>query len=290
MRWPNDDPESLKAFYGDPATGEPGRRLVAVTPPFKMSYAGQPIKSIQFHRKAAPALLAALNAIWDHYERDQAKIDALGISKFSGAYNPRLIRGSKVKWSNHAYGAAIDLNAEDNGLYAKGNMPLPVIAAFKGQGALWGGDYRGRKDPMHFEFCSRGEAAPAIVTPVGFMPQVDADNDGDDAPAPKASSSKIGVTQVATGATATVVGAAEVANSVVGSVNDVADQVSTVTDKAGDVIAHTKTIVEIPKPGFWFGVLHAITSPVFIACVCVMIVTACVLTWLWHRDHLRASQ
>jgi len=33
-------------------------------------------------------------------------------------------------------------------------MPQLVIDAFKHQGARWGGDYRGRKDPMHFEFVS----------------------------------------------------------------------------------------------------------------------------------------
>lgn len=162
-RWPNDDPKSLAKFYGDPATGEPGRHLVPVVPPFKMYYGGKAIRAIQFHKKAAPALQAALDEIWEHYGRDQATIDRLRISSYSGAYNPRLIRGSRTKWSNHAYGAAIDFDAEHNGFGAgKGTMPQPVIDAFKRQGALWGGDYRGRTDPMHFEFCSRGEA------PVGF--------------------------------------------------------------------------------------------------------------------------
>jgi hypothetical protein len=27
-----------------------------------------------------------------------------------------------------------------------------VVATFKAHGARWGGDYKGRKDPMHFEF------------------------------------------------------------------------------------------------------------------------------------------
>lgn len=187
-RWPEDNPRALKAFYGDPGRGEVESQLVTVIPPFKMNYEGKPIKGIRFHRKAAPALRAALDQIWEHYGRDQKKIDALGISKFSGSYNHRLIRGSKTKWSNHAYGAAIDLNAGENGLYAKGNMPRPVIDAFEAQGAFWGGNYSGRKDPMHFEFCYRPER------PVGFgdMAQV-GDNgedggdaaDGDEGDAPK---------------------------------------------------------------------------------------------------------
>ena len=173
-RWPHDDPASLAKFYGDPAKGEPGQQLVPVIPPFRMTYAGKPIKSIMFHRKAAPALKAALDAIWQHYGRDQAKVDAISVSKYSGAYNPRLIRGSSTKWSNHAYGAAIDFDAEHNGFNTgHGIMPQAVIDAFKAQGALWGGDYHGRTDPMHFEFCSRDAA------PLGFADVPPTDGDGD---------------------------------------------------------------------------------------------------------------
>jgi hypothetical protein len=152
-KWPRDNQEDLLAFYGTPGP-DVERQLVNVTPPFRIYYEGKPVKSIRFHRKAAPALQAALAEIWAHYGRDQKKIDALGISKYNGTYEPRKVRGSKTKWSNHAYGAAIDLNASDNGLGAgHGNMPQPVIDAFKRQGARWGGDYHGRTDPMHFEFC-----------------------------------------------------------------------------------------------------------------------------------------
>jgi hypothetical protein len=172
--WPNDDAASLKKFYGDPATGEPGRQLVPVVPPFQMFYDGKPVKAIQFHRKAAPALAAALAEIWDRCGKSQARVDALGLSKYSGAYNPRLIRGSTTKWSNHAYGAAIDINAEANGFNTgHGTMPQLAIDAFKRQGALWGGDYQHRTDPMHFEFCSRAAA------PVGLIDDPQADADGD---------------------------------------------------------------------------------------------------------------
>lgn len=175
-RWPNDDPASLAAFYGNPAKGEPGQQLVPVLPPFRMTYAGKPIKNIMFHRKAAPALSAALNEIWEKCGHDQAKVDAAGLSHYDGAYNPRLIRGSATKWSNHAYGAAIDLDASRNGFNTgHGTMPQFAIDAFKRQGALWGGDYRGRTDPMHFEFCSRAAAVASFAD----LPQADADGDGD---------------------------------------------------------------------------------------------------------------
>ena len=155
-RWPHDDPASLAAFYGNPDRDEPGSRLVPVTPPFQMYYDGKPVEHIMFHEKAAPALKEALEAIWEYYGKDQARIDALRISRYSGSYNRRRIAGS-TKWSNHAYGAAIDLDAEHNGFNTgHGTMPKAVVDCFKSTGALWGGDYRGRTDPMHFEYCSRG--------------------------------------------------------------------------------------------------------------------------------------
>jgi hypothetical protein len=158
--WPKDNQDSLIAFYGDPGMKACESQLVPVVPPFRMTYEGQPIESIKFHKKAAGALLAALNEIWEAYGKDQSKIDAAGISRYDGAYNPRFIRGSTTKWSNHAYGAAIDINAKDNGFNTgHGTMPKIVVDAFKRQGARWGGDYHHRTDPMHFEFCDAGETA-----------------------------------------------------------------------------------------------------------------------------------
>jgi hypothetical protein len=55
-------------------------------------------------------------------------------------------------------------------------MPAWVVAAFKRQGARWGGDYRGRKDPMHFEFCQDAVPQGIIDLPI-------ADQDADEPPA-----------------------------------------------------------------------------------------------------------
>lgn len=164
--WPKDNQSARNAFYGDPGKGEIARQMVSVIPPFAMHYDGKRIKSISFHRKAAPALRAALDEIWDYCQHDQAKIDAAGVSKYAGAYNHRMVRGSRTKWSNHAYGAAIDLNAAENGLYQKGNMPQFVIDAFLRQGWMWGGFYSGRKDPMHFEAVDNGGRKPKSPRPV----------------------------------------------------------------------------------------------------------------------------
>lgn len=162
-KWPNDNQKELIAFYGQPKTREMESQLVKVIPPFTMYYEGKPISGITFHKKAAPYLKAALDEIWDKCNHNQVEIDHLGLSEYCGAYNPRMIRGSSTKWSNHAFAAAIDLFCSQNGFNTgRGKMPQIAIDAFKRQGARWGGDYKHRTDPMHFEFCC-GERPPRPI-------------------------------------------------------------------------------------------------------------------------------
>lgn len=169
--WPKDTQAARNAFYGDPGRGEISPQMVPVVPPFAMFYEGKRVKSIMFHRKAAPALLAALNEIWDYCGRDQARIDAAGVSKYAGAYAHRYVRGSSTKWSNHAYAAAIDLNAGENALgVKKGTMPQFVVDAFCRQGAMWGGWYTKRPDWMHFEFVDNGGRKPKLPAPMFGRP------------------------------------------------------------------------------------------------------------------------
>jgi lysozyme family protein len=170
-QWPKDTEADRDAFYGDPGKGQIDAQMVPVIPPFAMFYTDDKgkttrVKKIMFHRKCAPNLLAALNEIWDYCGRDQAKIDASGASKYFGAYEPRKVRGSATKWSNHAYAAAIDLNALQNALGMIGNMPQFIVDAFCRQGAMWGGWYKGRKDYMHFEFVDNGGRKPQSMPPI----------------------------------------------------------------------------------------------------------------------------
>jgi peptidoglycan hydrolase-like protein with peptidoglycan-binding domain len=150
--FPHDDTASLIAFFGKP--WEDASLLVQVPVPFALTYEGKgPITHVGFHRKAADALAAVFADLWDVYGKDQAALDATRVTKFSGTYNYRAIRGSS-RLSCHAFGAAIDLDAEDLPLgkpNPSNGMPANVVACFKKQGFFWGNDYRGRKDPMHFQ-------------------------------------------------------------------------------------------------------------------------------------------
>ena len=156
-RFPKDNQEELIRTFGDPALREPESHLVQVEPPFKFTFGGKPFPRFAVHEKVKEPFKRALDKIWDYYGRDQATVDRLKISRTAGTYNPRKISGSS-KWSNHAYGIAVDINSEENGFNTgHGTMPKPVVAAFKSEGFAWGGDYKSRTDPMHFEAVDRGQ-------------------------------------------------------------------------------------------------------------------------------------
>ena len=156
MAWPKDTTAAKNAFYGDfHAKNWASENLVRYVAPFMMYYDKKPMKTgILVHRKIVPALAMAMNEIWDKCDKDQAKVDKTGASDFGGCFNIRQIAGSN-SYSNHSWACAIDLAPSTNGFNMKGTLPKIVVDAFKRQGALWGGDYTGRKDPMHFEFVSR---------------------------------------------------------------------------------------------------------------------------------------
>lgn len=78
------------------------------------------------------------------------------LKTFDGCFNIRMVRGSNTHFSAHSYGLAIDLNASENGLGSAsgGFYDHPdFVDCFRQFGWKWGGDFHGRKDPMHFSYC-----------------------------------------------------------------------------------------------------------------------------------------
>ena len=80
-------------------------------------------------------------------------IDAGGLDDWGYCY--RMVRGEATKLSNHSSGTAIDLNATQHplgkvGTFEAGKVPM-LRALAKKYGLTWGGDYKNRKDEMHFE-------------------------------------------------------------------------------------------------------------------------------------------
>ena len=81
------------------------------------------------------------------------------IVSYDGCYNPRYIRDSSnavrtpSQLSMHAFGLALDFNANTNPLGSAGTtFSKAFIACFTDCGFTWGGNFLHRLDPMHFEY------------------------------------------------------------------------------------------------------------------------------------------
>jgi len=82
-------------------------------------------------------------------------------------YAFRMVRGTTDKLSNHASGTAIDLNSSRHklgqvGTFEPGKVPMLRALAHK-WGLTWGGDYRGRKDEMHYEISIDAVKVAALI-------------------------------------------------------------------------------------------------------------------------------
>lgn len=92
----------------------------------------------------------------------------------TGGYNYRPIRGYEDQGilSNHASGTAIDINSVAHYLGKENTFPPEQMKMLsekaKALGLRWGGDYRGRKDEMHFEVDFAPTDTTAISSRAGF--------------------------------------------------------------------------------------------------------------------------
>lgn len=143
--WPKSDEASMANFYG--RTGDEVNLVRFELPPGTL-YEGNPVRYARANNRCFKSLSRILDAISNSPQRDILK-------KYSGIYNFRKMRGGS-RFSKHAWGAAIDLDPDDNGLHApwpqKATMPFEVIEAFAKEGWVSAGAFWGR-DAMHFEAC-----------------------------------------------------------------------------------------------------------------------------------------
>lgn len=110
------------------------------------------------------------------------RVDAVkgtGFMQSSGGKNVRPVRGYEERYartksdellSNHSWGLAADFRAGTNPMSSVlvTDMPANIRQIAAACGLQWGGNYSGRKDPMHFEFIGTpadARAAVARLTP-----------------------------------------------------------------------------------------------------------------------------
>jgi hypothetical protein len=163
-KWPRKNPADLLRIFGKfelGADGHPTHRweqmfLTYIGTPWPMVLAWDKsvtVTRIRCHNEVAKSLTKILESLWNLHGKDVSRIQASGLHLYGGCYGYRASRGAEGL-SMHAYGAAIDLNPERNALGTKPDkcaMPDEVVDVFKAQGWTWGGDWKARPDPMHFE-------------------------------------------------------------------------------------------------------------------------------------------
>lgn len=145
--FPKPDFKSMVAYYGHP--GDTSKLVNIPVRGLGVEYDGQSVKSIRCHEKVADSLLKILHEI-------SISPHASILKDYAGVYNFRNMRGGN-SWSKHAWGVAIDLSPQKNGLWThwptKATMPLDVMEIFAQQGWTAAGAFWGR-DAMHMEATS----------------------------------------------------------------------------------------------------------------------------------------
>jgi hypothetical protein len=110
-------------------------------------------RKIRLRNGSAGFLLIHL-ALW--FDNRIEDVDAGILDDWGYAYRP--VRGYSNTLSNHSSGTAMDLNAtqhvlgrEDTFSNAEEKLIIQRVDHFFAGTIRWGGQYRGRKDEMHFE-------------------------------------------------------------------------------------------------------------------------------------------
>ena len=133
------------SFYGDPRRASwLQANTVDVPCPWPLKMGNLEIPHILIHKKCAESLARVLNSVWDAVGKSPGTIQKLRYDQYDGSYNLRLIRGSAVALSMHAFAAAIDWDAADNAQHAQKHLfhdDSLLIVKFKEDGWIWGGDW-----------------------------------------------------------------------------------------------------------------------------------------------------
>jgi hypothetical protein len=146
-------------YYGSPNAIE-ATQLVSQAFPYRVTYDHQTVKTYRIHVRCAPSIARILYNIEAAYVNLHGKAAAYdvmeldGVTIYDGSYCFRSMRSDFKQISMHAYGCAIDFDAEHNPRGKRGRFTSEsiIVKAFKAEDWIWGGDWGGFScDPMHFQ-------------------------------------------------------------------------------------------------------------------------------------------
>ena len=121
--------------------------VVSFDLPYPLVYDGHVVHRARAHRLAV-----------DHFVFAFEQVAALGLDdlarNYGGIYARRSIRGAKMHPSTHSWAIAIDLEPARFPLGSTARMDERVVECFRRAGFFYGGNFRSRKDPMHYQLCT----------------------------------------------------------------------------------------------------------------------------------------
>lgn len=122
------------------------KNIVMFNLPYQLIYNKVPVRTSQCHRLVVDNFIEVFNRIKCAGFENQVK-------NYSGIFNKRPITGYPSFPSTHSWGIAIDLEASKYPRGSNDRFPEPIVKIFQNCGFFYGGDFKSRKDPMHFQLC-----------------------------------------------------------------------------------------------------------------------------------------
>lgn len=141
------------SFYGNPGNVKCTQGVVTLKA--NLVYDGSPVKTFRCHNLCEDSFQAIFDETLFHYGESTWR--KLRLDVFGGCYNLRKMRGG-TSWSDHAFGAAVDLDPERNSLHSnktKASFAKPEYVPFWNIVEAHGAVSLGREkdyDWMHFGF------------------------------------------------------------------------------------------------------------------------------------------
>lgn len=147
--WPKQNFSAMVGYYGN--VGENQASLI-LPYPMRLSWdKSKLVRKITCHEKVRDSLENILKGILQYYGSPE-KVQEARMDLFGGCLNVRRVRGGNA-WSIHSWGAAIDLDPEQNSLSMhreRATMPEAVIDIFAEENWVSMGRERDF-DYMHFQ-------------------------------------------------------------------------------------------------------------------------------------------
>ena len=143
---PNGLDEIIDTFGNLDLPNWEAKHLEVFTLPYPLLYEGKKVTRARCHHLAVENFQKAFNDIKAAGLQDQVK-------NYSGIFAERSIRGQSKHPSTHSWGIAIDLEADRFPLGSNERFSDAIIKTFQNAGFFYGGDFKSRKDPMHFQLC-----------------------------------------------------------------------------------------------------------------------------------------